>query len=168
MGLEQHRAAAVITFLVPGLRFFHEGQLEGRKVHVSMHLGRRPEEPPDPELRVFYRRLLAVLGRDEVHEGNWQLCECRPAWPENPSSDRFVVMAWDHSARERLLVAVNYGPTPAQCWVRIPFLDLPDKVLLEDLLGEARYEREGAELRSRGLYLDLPAWGHHAFAVSAV
>ena len=45
-----HQAAAVITFLTPGLRFFHEGQLEGRRVKVSMHLGRRPEEPVDPEL----------------------------------------------------------------------------------------------------------------------
>jgi glycosidase len=167
-GLEQHRAAAVVAFLVPGLRFLHEGQLEGRKVHVSMHLGRRPDEPPDRELAAFYRRLLAVLGRDEVHEGNWQLCECRPAWPENPSWDRFLVMAWDHGARGRLVAAVNYGPTPAQCWARIPFADLSDKVVLQDLLGVARYEREGAELGSKGLYLDLPAWGYHAFAVSAV
>ena len=45
-----HQAAAVITYLTPGLRFFHEGQLEGRRVKVSMHLGRRPEEPVDPEL----------------------------------------------------------------------------------------------------------------------
>src|SRR5207249_4534753 len=34
-----HRAAAAITFLVPGLRFIHEGQLEGRTRRVSMHLG---------------------------------------------------------------------------------------------------------------------------------
>ena len=45
-----HQAAAVITYFTPGLRFFHEGQLEGRRVKVSMHLGRRPEEPVDPGL----------------------------------------------------------------------------------------------------------------------
>src|SRR5215831_3895566 len=39
-----HQAAAVVTFLTPGLRFFHEGQLEGRRVHFSMHLGWRPVE----------------------------------------------------------------------------------------------------------------------------
>jgi hypothetical protein len=31
---EQHRAAAAIAFLAPGLRFFHEGQLDGRRVEA--------------------------------------------------------------------------------------------------------------------------------------
>jgi hypothetical protein len=34
-GPPMHPAAAVITFLVPGMRFFHEGQFEGRQVHAS-------------------------------------------------------------------------------------------------------------------------------------
>ena len=55
-----HKAAAVVAFTARGLRFFHEGQLEGRRVHVSMHLGRRPWEPVDDELRAFYGRLLDV------------------------------------------------------------------------------------------------------------
>jgi hypothetical protein len=162
---EQERAAAVITFLVPGLRFFHEGQLDGRKVHVSMHLGRRPDEPPDPALRAFHDRLLAILARREVHDGVWRLCPCRPAWHDNPTWDRFVVMAWERTESDRLLAVVNYGPTQAQCWTELPFARLGGKVVLRDLLGEARYERDGAELASRGLYLDLPPWGRHAFAV---
>ena len=28
---EKHKAAAVITFFSPGLRFFHQGQFEGKK-----------------------------------------------------------------------------------------------------------------------------------------
>ena len=51
-----HQAAAVITYLTPGLRFFHEGQLEGRRIKVSMHsLGCCPEEPVDSVLQEFYR-----------------------------------------------------------------------------------------------------------------
>ena len=42
-----HEAAAVITFLSPGLRFFHQGQFEGRKKRISPHLCRGPEEPVD-------------------------------------------------------------------------------------------------------------------------
>jgi hypothetical protein len=164
-GPEQERAAAVIAFLAPGLRFFHEGQLEGRKVHVSMHLGRRPDEPPDLGLRAFYDRLLAVLAREEVHEGAWRLCECRAAWLENATWDRFVVMAWEGAGGRRLLAAVNYGPTQAQCWAQVPFAGLSGKVVLRDLLGDARYERDAAELASKGLYLDLPRWGRHAFEV---
>jgi glycosidase len=50
---ERHRAAAVVTFLSPGLRFFHQGQLEGRKKGISPHLVRAPEEPVDAELQAF-------------------------------------------------------------------------------------------------------------------
>jgi hypothetical protein len=37
---------------------------------------------------------------------------------------------------------------------------------LSDLLGPARYDRDGSELATRGLYLDLPPWGYHLFALS--
>ena len=37
---EVHEAAAVITFLSPGLRFFHQGQFEGRRKRISPHLVR--------------------------------------------------------------------------------------------------------------------------------
>jgi hypothetical protein len=166
-GPEKERAAAVIAFLVPGLRFFHEGQLEGRKVHVSMHLGRRPDEAPDRALRAFYDRLLAVLARPEVHEGTWRLCACRPAWDGNPTWHRFVTMAWEASGGRRLLAAVNYGPTQAQCFTEVPFAGLGGTVVLRDLLGDARYGRDAAELASKGLYLDLPPWGCNAFAIEA-
>jgi hypothetical protein len=165
---EQHRAAAVITFFLPGLRFFHEGQFEGRQVHVSMHLGRRPEELQDPGLHAFYERLLQVFGREEVHGGRWQLAECRPAWQGNPTWDRFIVMSWEGVGGGRLLVVVNYGPTQAQCYAQLPFRENTGTVVLQDLLDEHRYERDGADLAARGLYLDLPPWGRHVFAVQRV
>ena len=34
-------------------------------------------------------------------------------------------------------------------------------------MSPARYEREGDELISRGLYLDMPAWGYHVFEVTS-
>ena len=58
---EVHEAAAVITFLSPGLRFFHQGQFQGRQKRISPHLVRGPDEPIDQQLEQFYDRLLAVL-----------------------------------------------------------------------------------------------------------
>ena len=78
-----HEAAAVITFLSPGLRFFHQGQFEGRKKRISPHLVRGPEEPIDQRLEQFYDRLLAVLRQPVVRDGQWQLLECAPAWDGN-------------------------------------------------------------------------------------
>ena len=163
---ERHPAAAVATYLLPGLRFFHEGQLEGRRVHVSMHLGRRPEEPVDEGLHSFYQRLLAVLRRPEARQGAWRLREVRPAWEGNSTWEQFVAFSWEGPSG-RLLACLNYGPTQGQCYAEAGFPGLEaGPVLLSDLLGPARYRREGGDLAARGLFLDLPAWGHHVFEVS--
>ena len=159
-----HQAAAVINYFSPGLRFFHEGQLEGRRTKVSMHLGCRPPEPVDPVLQEFYRKLLACLKRPEVHVGSWQLLGVRPAWDGNPTWDRFLAFSWEGSEAQRLLVTVNYGPTQGQCYVDFPLTEFSGpKVTLQDLMSEVRYEREADDLLNRGLYLDLPAWGFHLF-----
>jgi hypothetical protein len=160
-----HQAAAVVTYFTPGIRFFHEGQLEGRRIRVSMHLGRRPEEPVDSVLKEFYRKLLACLKCPEVRDGSWQLLEVRPAWDGNPTWDRFLAFAWESEQGQRLLAAVNYGPTRGQGLMAWPFVDMEGKkVMLEDLMSGARYESESDDLLSRGLYVDLPAWGFHVFA----
>jgi len=159
-----HKAAAVITFLSPGLRFFHQGQLEGRQVRPSVHLSRRPDDPTDPALIEFYGSLLAVLARPELRDGLWRLLDCREAWPGNPTRDCFVAFTWDGPEDARLLVAVNYGPTQGQCYVGLSPLG-SSSLRFHDLMSPAVYERDGDDLEARGLYLDLPAWGYNVFAV---
>ena len=39
-------------------------------------------------------------------------------------------------------------------------------VHLRDLMGPATYARRLADVVSRGLCLDLPAWGYHVFEVT--
>ncbi|MGZ4962865.1 MAG: alpha-amylase family glycosyl hydrolase [Limisphaerales bacterium] len=162
-----HEAAAVITFLSPGLRLFHQGQFEGRLKRISPHLGRAPTEAINRPLKEFYDRLLDVLRRPVLRQGRWQLLECVPAWDGNGSSDAFIASAWQDSGGARLLVAVNYSDDPSQCYIRLPFSDLGNrKWRLHDLMGNAQYERDGNDLKSRGLYLDVPAWQCHVFEVS--
>jgi hypothetical protein len=164
---EVHEAAAVITFLSPGLRFFHQGQFEGRKKRISPHLCRGPDEPIDQKLKEFYERLLAVLRHPVVHNGQWQLLECLPAWEGNWTWDCFVAFAWQGHGGERLLVAVNYAPNQSQCYIRLPFTDLGNgQWRLKDLLGDAQYERDGNDLQSPGLYLDVFPWQNHIFTMT--
>ena len=162
-----HEAAAVLTFLSPGLRFFHQGQFEGRKKRISPHLVRAPEEPEDPRLEAFYRRLLAALRRPVLRDGTWQLLDCTAAWGGNGTSDCFLGFAWRGAGEERLLVAVNYAPNQSQCYVRLPFADLAHcRWRLEDLIADVTYERDGSDLQARGLYLDVSPWRAHAFALT--
>jgi len=162
---EMHKAAAVITFLSPGLRFFHQGQFEGRRKRISPHLCRAPEEPFDSELKEFYQRLLAVLRQSAVREGQWQLLECAPAWKGNWTSDCFLAFGWEGPGGERLLVAVNYAPNQSQCYVGLPFADLGHHPWrLTDLLSDATYDRDGGDLQARGLYLDEGPWKASIFS----
>ena len=163
---EMHEAAAVITFLSPGLRFFHQGQFAGRRKRISPHLVRGPDEPVDERLAHFYDRLLRVLADRAARNGDWQLLECVPAWDGNWTWDCFLAFGWRGAAGERLLAAVNYAPNQSQCYVRLPFADLGNgQWRLQDRIGAAVYERAGEDLQSRGLYLDLAPWCYHAFSV---
>lgn len=162
---ELHEAAAVLTFLSPGLRFFHQGQLEGRRKRISPHLVRGPEEPTDQRLQDFYARLLGVLRRPEVRKSEWRLLECRSAWEGNSTWDHFIAFGWeDHG--ERMIVAVNNSPQQSQCYVSCPFTGIEDRNMrLTDLMGPSIYDRTGKDLTANGLYLDLPPWGYHVFEV---
>jgi glycosidase len=166
---EVHQAAAVITFLSPGLRFFHQGQFEARKKRISPHLVQGPEEPVDERVKKFYDRLLAVLRHDVVRNGDWQLLKCAPAWDGNWTWDCFLVFAWQGAGDERLLVTVNYAPNQSQCHVRLPFADLGNSQWrLKDLLGDATYDWAGNDLLARGLYLDEPPWKASVFSLTNV
>ncbi len=162
-----HEAAATITFLSPGLRFFHQGQLEGRKKRISPHLGRAPDEPLEPKIREFYDQLLTILRRPVVRNGQWQLLECARAWEGNWTNECFVCFAWHGPGSERVVVAVNYAPNQSQCRLRLPFADLEGKTWrLQDEISSARYDRNGNELQSQGLFIDLLPWQASVFTLN--
>ena len=163
---EVHQAAAVITFLSPGLRFFHQGQFEGRQKRISPHLVRGPNEPVEASLQQFYEHLLAVLRLPVVRDGQWQLLECTPGWEGNWTNDCFLVFAWQGPNGDCLLVAVNYAPNQSQCHVRLPLADLAGKKwLLQDQLHQASYEWHGDDLQGKGLYLDMAPWQTAVFTL---
>jgi glycosidase len=161
---EMHEAAAMITFLSPGLRFFHQGQFEGRLKRISPHLVRAPQEPRDERVHQFYEQLLKVLASAAVRDGQWQMLECGPAWDGNWTSDCFLAWLWTGKTGDQRLVAVNYAGNQSQCLVRLP-APAAGAVHFTDTMGALAFERDGGELQSRGLFLDMPAWGYHVFEV---
>jgi glycosidase len=165
---DAHEAAAVITFLSPGLRFFHQGQFRGCKKRISPHLGRGPDEPTDQELAKFYDRLLAVLRLRVVREGDWTLLDCVPAWDGNETWDSFLAFGWQHFDEKRLLVVVNYSAHQSQCYLRLPFNNLGgSEWQLQDLMSDHCYDRDGNNLQSAGLYLDVDPWQTHVFSMTS-
>jgi hypothetical protein len=157
------QAAAVLSFSVPGLRFFYEGQLEGRRLRVPMHLGRRQDEPPNLKLRAFYDQLLDALKMPVVRLGRWRMLPTDAAWAGNPTGNDIFAFSWDLES-QRVLAVVNYAATQSQGYVKLPWRDLAgDTFVLRDRLSDVRYVRPGDDLQNRGLYLDVPAWHTHLF-----
>ncbi|HEX5051297.1 MAG TPA: alpha-amylase family glycosyl hydrolase [Planctomycetota bacterium] len=159
-----HEAAAVVTYLSPGLRFFHQGQLEGRTKRISPHLARAPSEPTDETVCRFYARLLAVLRETAVRDGRWRLLECAPSSDGDASWRGFVAWSWLGADGQRLLVVVNYARGQGRCHVRLPADEpVPVAVRWNDRMSETTCERAGGEMVSKGLHLELPSWGYHVF-----
>lgn len=160
--------AATLTFLSPGLRFFHQGQFEGRRKRISPHLCRAPDEPADERIARFYERLLSVLRAPAFRDGAWRLLECAPGWDGNRSSDSFVAFVWENAA-DRFVVAVNFAPHASQCHVRLPFGDLAGaRWQLQDQFRDTTYDWNGDDLVGRGLYLDEPSWRARVFKLARV
>ena len=163
---KNHEAAAVITFLSPGLRFFHQGQFTGRKKRISPHLIRAPHEPINTELQKFYELLLNILKKPILRNGNWSLLECKPAWEGNKTWDSFLVFAWEGTGANRLLACVNYSASNGQCYIPTPFPEFANKHWkFDDLMSETSYDRVGNDLLKSGLYLDILAWSYHVFDI---
>jgi hypothetical protein len=159
---EMHEAAAIVTYLTPGLRFFHHGQFEGRRKRISPHLVRAPRETANEATARFYQRLLSVLGDTTVRDGDWRLLECVPAWDGNWTWDCCVAWMWTRKTGEQRLVAVNYAQNQSQCYVRLPTFGT-DVVRFRDVMGSLAFDRDGRDLDARGLYLDMSPWGYHVF-----
>ncbi|OGL59523.1 MAG: hypothetical protein A3J27_12405 [Candidatus Tectomicrobia bacterium RIFCSPLOWO2_12_FULL_69_37] len=159
--------AAAAAFGAPGLKLFHEGQLEGRKVRLPVQLARRPPEPPDPEIGEGYRRLVAFLREPLLRAGDFSLPEVRPAGPGGVSSGQVIALLWGPPAgstlRQRALIAANLGGSPA-C-ARIPLSSALGAAawVLEDRWDGSRYEREGGEMASPGLFVALKPHQVHLF-----
>jgi glycosidase len=166
----QHAAAAIITFLSPGLRFFHQGQFEGARLRVPTHLCRGPVEPRNAEIAAFYARLLQVLKQTPAfRDGAWSQIQPQPAWAGNWTSDDFIAYAWAGSNEARYLVVVNYAGNHGQCRVPLPFPDFRGKqVRLTDLIGTEVYDRDGGETVNPGLYIDHAPWRFNVFELRAV
>lgn len=158
---EKECAVALVALTLPGLKLLHEGQFDGRKVRLPVFLGRRPDEVPDSDLRTFYAALMKLAERPTFHIGRWRLRE-RTGWPDNSTFQNLVAWTWEHD--ERFLVVVNLSDRASQARITLSWPDLKGQAcLLTDHLAGTSYERDGTQLLSSGLFVDLAPWGYHLF-----
>jgi Alpha amylase, catalytic domain len=162
---EKERAAAVVTMTLPGATLVHEGQFEGNRVKLSVHLGRRPQEPVNESLRDFYRRLVSSVRETQLKQGSWRLLD-QEGWPDNQSFRNLLSWAWilEHSV---YVIVVNVSSESAQARVQLHWPELQGyEWQLDDHLSGIQYpSRDGDEMFQRGLFVDLSPWAFHFFAL---
>lgn len=152
IGIERTKAALVTCLGLPGMRFLHDGQSEGRRRFARIQLVRRGAEEQDIGIARIYREAFAALRESVVGGADGEVLMPRPAWQGNESFRTFVIVLWRSPVGSDLVV-VNLASHRAQCRV---LLDVPEGIwVLRDRLGEEVWKRSGGEMRSEGLYLDL-------------
>jgi glycosidase len=159
-------AAASLVATGPGMRFFFDGQLEGRRVKPPVQLGRWPNEPVDDRIRTMYERLLRFARQSLLHDGDWRLLQVTAAGDH--SFNDVVAHRW-RSSDALAVVVLNLGASAAQAHVRVAD-DLPDGEEFDfvDALTGARYRWTREPLLATGLYVRLEAGNAHLFRVEPI
>jgi hypothetical protein len=159
---EAHTAAALLVMGLPGLRFLHDGQLDGRRRFARIQLSRRADEAKDQGVADIYDRVLSSIRGTAVGRGQWHLPETRPAWDGNTSHFAFTLVQWQTAgdAKHFDVVVINNSNQGAQCRAMLTAQGLGQGTwTLRDVLSHEQYEREGEDMVENGLYLDV---GPHA------
>ena len=151
-------AALVIAMTVPGMRFIHDGQIEGRRIRTSVHLGKRVAETPEPAAIALHTTLFELLGLPALREGAFRLLS---------ATGSIVAHRWEHR-HGSVVIAVNYGDAEAAGAFPVELHGIEDRiVVLHDRMSGMDYARDGSELvdPARGLFVRLAPWQAHIFEV---
>jgi hypothetical protein len=160
-GRDRSQAAAIINATIPGLRFYHHGQLDGYSLKVPVQIVREPIETGDPDIAQFYRLLLSITDRRIFHEGRWIQLEITPAWLGNNSHRNMLAWQWSFQYG-RMLIVINYSSDRSQARIKVsPVSASGGRIVLRDILSGVDYVRDSHELNEAGLYVDLKPYRAH-------
>ena len=153
-------AAAALIATLPGMRFFHQGQIAGRKVHQPIGLTEQSPDSPatcDAAIAEFYQKLLAATGGPVFRDGEWQLLEVSSAGDD---SFRNLTAYQFRLGDDWRVVAANPGRETAQGRVHFPVglpagagcgIEAGREYVFADELNGPQYLRDGTEIARPGI-----------------
>ncbi|HTU34607.1 MAG TPA: alpha-amylase family glycosyl hydrolase [Candidatus Acidoferrum sp.] len=157
------QALGTLMSTVPGMRFYHHGELEGRKIQLPIQLRRPTPEEPDPAIVAFFSKILHVTNEDVFHQGTWNLLPLSAVG--DGTSENLIAYEWRLGTAWKVIVA-NLSGGASQG--RIPLGDRVDaskQYLFDDQLNDVQYQRNGQELHGPGLFVRRDGFGAHVFDV---
>ncbi|MGH9688481.1 MAG: alpha-amylase family glycosyl hydrolase [Candidatus Acidiferrales bacterium] len=164
-GKDRIASVGVLMGTVPGMRFYHQGELEGASTYLPITLRMAAPRPADPVVSQFFEKILRISEEDVFHHGAWSLLSVTPDC--DGTCGNLIAYEW-RSEKVWKVVVVNLAGCASQG--RIHFsrpLSSPEYVF-NDELHDIRYVRNADELRSSGLFVRRDGFGAHLFDVSPV
>ena len=156
-----HRAALLISGMVPGMFLLHYGQEDGRRLHSSLHASRRPDESGSDAHRDACRELMHLLSEPARRDGQWCLLE-----PRTTGGMPFIACLWTMHLHHSLLVVINASWHQATGAIDAGPLANRDCQIQDVSAGSGGpLAINAATLRDAGLELSLPAWGVRVYRV---
>ena len=163
-GKEKSLAAAVIISTLQGMKLYHDGQFDGKKIKLPVQLGREPEEKTSGRIKAFYENLLEITDNEIFRSGKWSMLEPFAAGQENNSFHNFF--AWELELRgEKRIIVINYSASTSQCRLKFDINTKKQDIILNDLLNNESYIRSVNEIKTNGLFIELKSYHSHIFAI---
>lgn len=167
-GSAKLEAFATLIATLPGMRFYHHGQLDGRRIHLPMPLAVAAPEAPDATTRKFYERILSLSNESVFHSGSWKLLEV--SFASDDTCRNLVAYQWfspDANRGTNKIVVVNLAGVTSQGRVHITDgISSSMQYTFLDQLHDVPYPRSGAEIAASGLYVRLDAFRAHLFSIT--
>jgi len=157
---EKSKAAAIIISTIQGMRFYNDGQFEGKRIKLPVQLIREPIETVNTELKNFYYKLLKITAQKVFKEGTWKLLTPILSWVNNFTYLNIIAWEWRLND-ERRVVIVNYSEFLSTCRIKLDIEGYPEELIIIDLLHDVSYVRSAEEVYSLGLYVELKPWQAH-------
>jgi hypothetical protein len=157
-------AAGTLLSTLPGMRFYHQGELEGRRIHLPIILRIAADEPPDRISTNFFQKILRITRQDVFHEGKWALLDVAPEG--DAPTDALLVYEW-RSPKAWKIIAVNLAAYTSQGRVHLVDRVSPTQnYIFNDELNNVRYDRTGQELHDIGLFIRRDPFHAHVFDIT--
>lgn len=160
-GREKLPAVATIAATLPGMRFYHQGQLEGRKLYQPIQLGRDTAEAPDAEIQALYSKLLKITQEEVFHRGEWKLLDVSSA--NDTTFSNLIAYQWETSDALKVVV-VNLSPGASRGRLLLGTCSpRPGRHIFFDQLNEKSYEQDEQDLAQNGLAISLDGYASRIF-----
>jgi len=149
-------AAALITFTIPGMRFYWMWQFNGFSNRLDIHLRREEPEPVVDYVESFYETFLPVVMDDVFKYGQWTYLNVFGS----DDSWRLIAYTWQYGNKKRLCV-LNYSDTQGSGKIIVPNAEPVngnDTISVTDLLSGDVFYRSASNMKTDGLFVVVNQW----------